>query len=346
MTKFQAALAAQANITRMAERLGDDRSRAYAYATQILVSSAVAPNTLEHQEPLARNALDAASRTADSYIRSVVRWVIAFDEISRGRMKVAQDIAEEMSAIGRNLNDPRPIGMGMGILGWIALASDDYGKALSYAEECLQIAYTPTERMVALGAKGAALAFLKRLEEGQLVLSDIRRQLIELNWRYELILLGPPFGILAVLNGKIGEGIRIIDGVIARARRDGWHVAEDWAKLVHCEVYLEVMFPKDRPPLGLLLKSIPILIKILFVGRSSIESFVSQVRSNPQFDLNGHHIGRAQMILGLLYKGKRKRALAVQHLNEAKRIFSQLGQTPVLARVDAALAELGKQDRR
>jgi hypothetical protein len=144
------------------------------------------------------------------------------------------------------------------------------------------------------------------------------------------------------LKGKIGEGIRIINGVIATARRDGWHVAEDWAKLVLCEVYLEVMSPKDRPPLGLLLKNIPILIKILFVGCSSIESFVSQVRSNPQFDLNGHHIGRAQMILGLLYKGKRKRALAVQHLTEAKRIFSQLGQTPVLARVDAALAELGK----
>ena len=138
---------------------------------------------------------------------------------------------KEMSAIGTNLNDPRPIGMGMGILGWIALASDDYGKALNCAEECLQIAYTPNERMVALGAKGAALAFLKRLEEGQLVLSDIRRQLIELNWRYELNLLGPPFGIVALLNGKIREGIRIINGVIATARRDGWHVAEDWAKL-------------------------------------------------------------------------------------------------------------------
>jgi hypothetical protein len=47
------------------------------------------------------------------------------------------------------------------------------------------------------------------------------------------------------------------------------------------------------------------------------------------------------MILGLLYKGKKKRALAVSHLTEAKRILSQFGQTPILARVDAALAELG-----
>ena len=48
------------------------------------------------------------------------------------------------------------------------------------------------------------------------------------------------------------------------------------------------------------------------------------------------------MILGLLYKTKKKRALAVQHLTEAQRILSQFGQTPVLARVETALAELGQ----
>ena len=47
------------------------------------------------------------------------------------------------------------------------------------------------------------------------------------------------------------------------------------------------------------------------------------------------------MILGLLYKAKKKRALAVQHLTEAKRIASQFGATPMLARIEAALAEVG-----
>ena len=82
------------------------------------------------------------------------------------------------------------------------------------------------------------------------------------------------------------------------------------------------------------------LIKILFVGRSSIEKLVSQVRSNPQFDPDGHHIGRAEMILGLLYRGRRKRALAVQHLTEARRLFAQLGPTPELNRIEQALREL------
>ena len=48
------------------------------------------------------------------------------------------------------------------------------------------------------------------------------------------------------------------------------------------------------------------------------------------------------MILGLLYKAKKKRDLAVQHLIKAKRILSHFGQTPMLARLDTALAELGQ----
>jgi hypothetical protein len=46
------------------------------------------------------------------------------------------------------------------------------------------------------------------------------------------------------------------------------------------------------------------------------------------------------MILGRPYKTKKKRALAVQHLTKAKRIASQFGPTPMLARIDAELAEL------
>jgi hypothetical protein len=46
------------------------------------------------------------------------------------------------------------------------------------------------------------------------------------------------------------------------------------------------------------------------------------------------------MIRGLFYKVKKKRAPALEHLTEAKRILSQFGQTPILARVDTALAEL------
>ena len=46
------------------------------------------------------------------------------------------------------------------------------------------------------------------------------------------------------------------------------------------------------------------------------------------------------MILALLYKAKHKRELAVRHLTEGELIMSQFGQSPMLAKIDAALAEV------
>jgi hypothetical protein len=69
---------------------------------------------------------------------------------------------------------------------------------------------------------------------------------------------------------------------------------------------------------------------------------MGHVMANPLSDPAGHHAGRAHMILGLLYKAKKKRMLALEHLTNAKRILSQFGRTPLLARVDAALAAVGQ----
>ena len=278
MGDFQLLSMSKLNINQMAKRLNDDRSIAYALSSQILVSSAVAPKTLQELTPLVENAIGAASRVQDAYIRSVVRWAVAIDELSRGRMKVAKQIAEEMTEIGRELKDPRPTGMAMGILGWIALTSDDYEKALHCAEQCLAIAFTPQERMNALGVKGSALAFLRRLEEADVVLSDIRLQVRDLNWRYEQTLLEPAYGILTVLKGEVAKGIGIIQKAIASAHHDRWRAAEDWAKLFLCEVYLEVLFAKERPRLAILLKNLPAIIRIFLTGRSSIEKLISEVQ--------------------------------------------------------------------
>jgi hypothetical protein len=73
-----------------------------------------------------------------------------------------------------------------------------------------------------------------------------------------------------------------------------------------------------------------------------IPAATTRIMENPRFDPTRHHVGHVQMILGLFYKAKKKPRLAVQHLTEAKRILLQFGRTPILARVEGALAELGR----
>ena len=121
---------------------------------------------------------------------------------------------------------------------------------------------------------------------------------------------------------------------------DGYRRMADWCRLFLSEVYLQIIAGNEKLPFLILLKNLPILMMVMVTAPSRIRALMMRVLENPSFDPQGHHVGRAQMILGLLYKGKKKRALALQHLTESHRIISQFGQSPMLARIDAALAEL------
>ena len=90
-----------------------------------------------------------------------------------------------------------------------------------------------------------------------------------------------------------------------------------------------------------LLRNLPTPLGVFVTAFSRIRAQMAVVVESPCWTGDGHFVSHAQLILGLLYKIKKKRALAVQHLTEAKRILSQFGQTPILARVETALADIG-----
>ena len=93
------------------------------------------------------------------------------------------------------------------------------------------------------------------------------------------------------------------------------------------------------------MKNLPVLLKVMVTASSRIPALMAHVLENAHFHSEGHIVGHAQMILGLLYKIKKKRGLALRHLTEAKRIISAFGHSPMLTRLDAALAELGPLSR-
>ena len=154
--------------------------------------------------------------------------------------------------------------------------------------------------------------------------------------------------VCKILQGNIRDGLRLIEEAILRREKEGYRAMADLSRLNLAEIYLQIIAGNEKPPyrpfrnLPTLLRNLPILVRVMMTAPSRIPDLLKRVLANPHFDPAGHHIGRAQMILGLFYKVKKKRALALQHLTEAKRILSQFGQTPILGRVETALAQLRK----
>ena len=140
----------------------------------------------------------------------------------------------------------------------------------------------------------------------------------------------------------MSEGIHIIEQSILKRENEGCRGIADLGRLILCEIYLQIIAGNEKPPLRVLLRNLPIILKVIATASSRIPTLVASVLKNPTFHPEGCFVGWANMILGLLYKIKKKDTLAVQHLTEARRILSAFGQSPILARVDSALAEIRK----
>ncbi len=339
--RYQEAAVVQHATSVMADRLGDSRSRAYALAGEIWVSTIIAPKPRHEFEALKREAISAASATADAYIHTLIRYFVAWEEAHRGLLNEARDAAGDLMRIGRQLNDPRATGQGLVMLSWIAVWEDSYTEALEYSEQSLAVAVTPLDRILATAAKGCALVPLRRIEEAQALLEEIRRQGIADGWLYILLGTDVPVGLCKVLQGNIGNGIHFIEEGILRREEQGYLRTAAWLGLFLGEVYLQIIAGNEKLPLPILLRNLPVLLKVILTASSRIPALMKRVLENPYYDKAGYHVGRAQMVLGLFYKAKKKHALALEHLTEAQRIISQFGQTPMLVRIDAALAELG-----
>jgi class 3 adenylate cyclase len=337
--QFQEAARAQTNLHEMAIRLNDVSSRAYALASSIHVSTIVAPLPVEIFEAISREAIISASSANDVHLQIFVRNLIGWEEFHRGRIGRAHQAAEELMALGQRMNDPRSTGLGMTLKAWVALLSDDYVAALNFAETSISIASTPFDREGAKNAKIGAMVLLRRPAAFPM-LRDWMDQCAANSWNWYLTGADGMWGVALVLGGEIGHGIRWMEQSILKREDEGYRAAADWYRMNLCEIYLEIISGNEWPSAKVLVQNLVTLLVAMFAAETRVSKLVERVRQNPQFDKNGHHIGRCEMILGVLYKIKKKRVLAIRHLTEARRIVSQFGPTPMLVRIDAALAEL------
>jgi hypothetical protein len=325
----------------MAERLGDPQTAAYALVSEMSVSTYRNPTSMETFEARRRQTEAALATVEDAHIHNFYCAVSAWDQMNRGRIAEARAAVQRLMEVGVAMNDPRSLGYAASMNALLAILSDNYEEALEKAELGIRIARAPFEMISASTARNSALVLLNRPG----AMGEVERYMAlceENGWT--LFLAGPDslLGIAMALNGRIAEGLRRIEASIIRREEEGYRAAADWGRMFLCEAYLDILSAKGGVSLGLILRNFRSLVGVFLFGPGRIVSLIEKVRSNPQFDRDGHYIGRAEMILGLLYKAKRKKALATRHLAEARRILSAFGPSTTLTRVEAAWAEVTK----
>ena len=337
--RYRDALSVQQELSAMAKRLGDPKSMAYALISELSVSTYCAPVPIEVFHARRREAEAALTTVDDAYLKNFYLAILAYDEMNRGRITDARAALERLTAIGESMNDPRSLGYAIAMKALIAILSDNYEAGLELADLGIGASRAPFEREIATSARNIALLLLNKPGALDEVGGSIA-QCAENDWT--LFLTGPEnlWGVALAMNGRIDEGLKYIERTIARREQEGYLASADWCRMFLCEVYLDILSGKGEPSLGLFLRNFRSLAGALIFGAGRIVALIEHVRSNPQFDRDGHYIGRAEMILGLLHKAKKKKALAAKHLTEARRIANAFGPSPMLTRIETALGEL------
>ena len=172
-----------------------------------------------------------------------------------------RDSAHELMQVGRALGDPRPIGLGLALLTIIAMVFNSYTEALDYSEQGLAVAVTPFDRNTALVGKGCSLVLLRQIAEGAKILDEQRCRCIADGDVYILTATDGVMGVCKVLQGRIGDGIRLLDEGILKRDQEGYRGTSDWYRVLLSEVYLQIIGGEEKPRLVSIMKNLPVLLE-------------------------------------------------------------------------------------
>ena len=337
--KYHEAHWVQQELTDMARRLKDPASVAYAMVNELSVSIYHAPIENERFEAKKREIEAALAKIDDAYIQNFFLATVGWNELTRGRVARAHAASDRMIALGKTKNDPRALGYGTAMKALIAMVSDDHELALKMAEEARKASQVEFELAIAEAARVGAMVPLEKPGALDVVQQHIRK-CNEKGWT--LFTFGPAtmLGVAYALKGQVAAGLRQVEWAIQKRTDEGTMVSADWARLFLCEMYLAILTGEGGGSPGVLIRNFRSIVWVLLFGRKRLIAMIEQVRKNPQFDEKGHYIARCDMIMGLLYKAKRKKSQAIDHLTRARVIVETAGQSPMLKRIDTALAEL------
>ena len=337
--RYLDAIAVQRELTEMAKRLGDRDTLAYAIVSELVLSCYTGTLSSDAFEAKRVEVEKILNGFDDAYLQNFFLAHLGWNAVCRGRVLEAQEAAEKMVVHGRKMNDPRSLGYGVSMKALIALASDDHQQAYEIAQEARLMSRVQFEITIADAALYASMVPLEIPGAAKEVQAYCDR-CADRGWTLFTSTTDTMMGVALAIEGQIDEGLRRIEANITKREQEGFQIAADWYRLFLSEVYLEILSGEGDASMGVLFRNIRSLSKVMLFGPKLIPQLVEKARANPMFDPDGHHIGRAEMILGRLYKIKKKNDLARKHLTEAQRIVAPTGPSPMLTRIEDALAEL------
>ena len=292
------------------------------------------------QREAGERIVEIGLRHRDIWLASKAQLAFGLDLQSWGRPGEGRAELMKLMAMSRETNDPRPRTMGLWALAAADVFSGSYKEAIENADEALRVCLSPVDSSAAQNYRSMAMVLSGQLAEGMEQGTRLVREVEDLGLTMMLAPTKMALGVGTVLQGEMARGVRMIEDAAVEAEKSGQISARPFGNLFLGETYLQIATSEEKPPLAVMLRNLPFLLRTLPFAKQKARRFLARALGDFRQLQSPSQIARCLFLLGQLDQAGKRAGAARTKFEEARTTASSVEATNLVADIDAALAEL------
>jgi hypothetical protein len=324
----------------LAERHSDPKTKAYAIAGVIFLSTTIAPLCLDELRAFADEAFSAAEDGRDVYLFATVVMSVAWNYSNRGMLNEGREWAHRLLHFGRDRRDSRSVSIGLWMSGWLDLLAEDHASALLHGQECMAAGSTPIDRIMGSMVTATAQIHSGAVKDGLALMRRARDEIAANDWTYLFVATDGPLGLGMMLSGRLGAGLSWLKAFVARVEAEQPVAGTDFARILLAQAYVAITCDNRRPSLAFLARNLFPLIRAKLTGLAEAERLLTLARRNPMYSHEGILECRIEFALGRIALARQRANLAREHLERARGIAANQNADILRAKIESVLAAI------
>ena len=338
--EFERAEATAKRALDIALEIGDARAEGYARHALMFCSTLLGRWPLEEAERFGAEMIATAEEVGDNYLLNWAYWTVAWDYLFRGLIVEARVWAHKLIESGRQRDDRRTLAMAYWTLGWIDLAGERVEDAIKDADECGKTAVAGFDIVAGKFVKVNAELLTGKVDKTLERLLEQREWLETNGWVFSANGADCSIGTALLLRRRLKEAILYLEKALAQSDQHGDQYAAVWNRIALAEIYLAIVTNSGKPSLRVLANNLGAVVTGKLRGAERALVLLEQARKMSQVHERGVLRARIDLDVGLLLAQKRQFSAARQRFLSARAAAEAQDVSPMLARIDAALARL------
>jgi class 3 adenylate cyclase/tetratricopeptide (TPR) repeat protein len=311
------------------------------YARGLLVMTYADMGCFDESISLFKQAESSYLLTSDQEMFRLSFTALGVAYVFKGDRKGIEYAANTLINYGKGNDNATCLAQGYILLVWAHFLTGNIPPAIECCREALRIGLEPLCLMASKTALGLACILSGKYQEAEKVLGELIQSLEGSGFNLMGTMATGFWGVAMIANGKMWEGVNIIEGVILRCLNDQSKYRYALLNNVLGKVYLQVIEGGGtKKSLSFFAKNIGFLIKTVpFAHKKAEDHLTKAIQTATEIGAKGI-LAEAYFNLGQVHKIKGRTDQAKKCISDAIQLFKECEADVYLKRAREALASL------